>query len=190
MGFSILISFFLGIGLAASAGFRVFLPLFALSLAARFTGFDLNENWAWVGSNAALITLGIATLFEILSYYIPWVDNILDTIAVPLAGIAGTLLMALSMGDINSEILQWGLAIIAGGGTAAAIKGTAASGRLASTVTTAGTGNFIISTTETAAASVLSLTSIFLPIIGFILALVVIYYIYKAWKFLRKKQLR
>lgn len=186
MDLSIILSFFLGIGLAASAGFRVFLPLFALSLAARF-GFDLNENWAWVGSNVALITLGVATLFEILAYYIPWVDNILDTIAVPLAGIAGTLLMALSMGDVNSEILQWGLAIIAGGGTAAAIKGTAASGRLASTATTAGTGNFLISTTETAAAGVLSLTSIFLPIIGFILVLLILYFIYKGWKLIKNK---
>lgn len=141
---AIFISFCLGIGLSASAGFRVFLPLFVLSLAARF-GFDLNAEWDWVGSWTAIITLGVATFFEIVAYYIPWVDNILDSIAIPLAGVAGTLLMALSLGDVDSEVLQWGLAIIAGGGTATSIKGATASGRLASTATTGGLGNFTVS---------------------------------------------
>ena len=38
-----ILSLFLGIGLAASAGFRVFLPLFALSLASHFNLIPLNE---------------------------------------------------------------------------------------------------------------------------------------------------
>lgn len=181
---TIIIAFFLGIGLAASAGFRVFLPLFVLSLAARF-GFDLNAEWAWVGSWTAIITLGVATFVEIIAYYIPWIDNLLDTIAVPLAGVAGTMLMALSLGNVDSEVIQWGLAIIAGGGTAAAVKGSAASTRLASTATTGGAGNFVVSSTETAAAGVLSITAILFPILGFILVLVVFYYTYKGWKYFK-----
>lgn len=184
-----LIAFFLGIGLAASAGFRVFLPLFALSLAAKF-GFDLNEEWAWVGSWTAIITLGVATLVEIGAYFIPWIDNLLDSIAIPLAGIAGTMLMALSLGDASSEVIQWGLAIIAGGGTAAAVKGTAASARMASTATTGGTGNFVVSSTETAAAGILSVTAIVFPILAFVLVLVVFYYIYKGWKYINNKRKR
>ena len=184
---SLIISFCLGIGLSASAGFRVFLPLFILSIAAKF-GLDLSESWAWVGSWTAIITLGVATFVEILAYYIPWVDNILDSIAVPLAGVAGTLLMGLSLAGIDSEVFQWGLAIIAGGGTAAAIKGSTASGRLMSTATTGGAGNFLVSTTETAASSVLGIVSVFLPVLGFILVLVVFYYIYKAYKFFKKKK--
>ena len=80
-----LISVFLGVGLAASVGFRVFLPLFALSLAAYFGVWELNESWQWIGSTAALVTLGVATLVEIFGYYIPYLDNLLDSIAVPLA---------------------------------------------------------------------------------------------------------
>ena len=185
--FAVIISFCLGIGLAASAGFRIFLPLFVTSIAVHFGAdiFNLSESFAWVGSPLAMITLGIATFVEILAYYIPWIDNILDTIAVPLAGIAGTLLMALSLGDVNSEVIQWGLAIIAGGGTAAAVKGSSAGTRLASTATTGGAGNFVVSTTETAASGILGITSLFLPVIAFILVLVVFYFIYRGFKYMK-----
>ena len=76
-----IISIFLGIGLAASVGFRVFLPLFALSLAAYFGVWELNQHWVWIGSLAALIILGVATLVELLAYFIPWVDNLTWTAA-------------------------------------------------------------------------------------------------------------
>ena len=69
----ILFSVFLGIGLAAAVGFRVFLPLLVLSLAGHLDFIPLNENWLWAGSLTAVITLSIATLVEIFGYYIPWV---------------------------------------------------------------------------------------------------------------------
>lgn len=186
---TIIISFFVGIGLAASAGFRVFVPLLALSLAAKF-GFDLNEEWAWVGSWTAIITLSVATFIEIIGYYIPWVDNMLDSIALPMAGIAGTLLMGFSLGNIDSEFIQWGLAIVAGGGTATAVKGSAAGTRLASTATTGGAGNFVVSSTETFAAGILSILAVVAPIIAFILVLVVFYFIYKGWHYIKGKNKR
>ena len=124
-----IISIFLGIGLAASAGFRVFLPLFALSLASYFGVWDLNDSWTWIGSLAAVLTLGIATLAEIFAYFIPWVDNALDSIAIPLAAIAGTAVMVSTVADLD-PVITWSLAIIAGGGTATAIKGANAAGRL------------------------------------------------------------
>ena len=178
-----LMSFFLGIGLAASAGFRIFLPLFALSLGAHF-GADLihlNESWQWVGSWPAIITLGVATLVEVVAYYIPIVDNLLDTIAVPLAAIAGTLLMASTLMDMG-EVATWALAIIAGGGTAAAVSGTTAATRAGSTGTTGGTGNFVVNTGETAAASVLSLTSFIWAPLAFVLVLITLYFAYRIWK--------
>jgi len=79
-----ILSIFLGIGLAASVGFRVFVPLFALSLSAYFNVLELNSSWLWLGSLTAVITFGVATLFEIFAYYIPFLDNLLDTIAIPL----------------------------------------------------------------------------------------------------------
>ncbi|MCH3883342.1 DUF4126 domain-containing protein [Tenacibaculum aquimarinum] len=183
------ISIFLGIGLAASVGFRVFLPLFALSLAGYSGIIPLNESWLWVASIPAVITLGIAMLAEIFAYYIPWFDNLLDTIAVPLAAIAGTAVMISTVADL-SPVITWALAIIAGGGTATAIKGTTASTRLTSTATTGGIANPIIATVETGTAMVLSIFSILLPIVAIILVVLIFFGIRKLYKKLFKKSLK
>lgn len=169
-----IISICLGIGLAASAGFRVFVPLFVLSLATHFGYVPVGESFVWLGSTIAIICLGIATIVEILAYYIPYVDNLLDSIAVPLAGIAGTLVMASTLVDLD-PMLTWGLAIIAGGGTATAINSVTALTRVTSTATTGGIGNHLVSTTETATASFVSILAIFLPIVAFIVVILIIF---------------
>lgn len=176
----LIMSFFLGLGLAASAGFRVFLPLLAMSLATYFDIVPVAESWAWVGSIPAIIALGIASVIEVLAYYIPWVDNMLDTISVPLAGIAGTMLMAVALTDV-SPFVQWGLAIIAGGGAASTISATSATTRMASSVATAGVGNPIVSTVETGTSFLLSLVSIIIPFFGFLMVLMIFFFIYKAY---------
>jgi len=176
-----IISICLGVGLAASVGFRVFLPLFALSLASYFGVWELNESWQWIGSTAALVTLGVATVIEIFGYYIPYIDNLLDSIAVPLAAIAGTAVMVSTVADL-SPVITWALAIIAGGGTAAAISGTSSATRLTSTATTAGFANPVVSTVETGTAMLMSVFSIFLPVVGFILVLITLYIIFKVYK--------
>jgi hypothetical protein len=181
-----ILSIFLGIGLASAAGFRVFLPLFALSLASYFNIWELNESWQWIGGIPALITLGIAMVAEIFAYYIPFVDNILDTIATPLAAIAGTITIASTVVDV-SPMMTWVLAIIAGGGTASAMQGMTTVTRLASSVKTAGVGNPVVSTAETGAAITLSTLAIFLPVVAIIIVIllfVLVYWIYK--KFRRK----
>lgn len=185
--FDIIISIFLGIGLAAAVGFRVFLPLLMLSLAGYYGIIPINESWQWVGSLTTIIVMGIATLVEIFGYYIPWFDNLLDTIALPLATLAGTAVMVATVTDLN-PVITWALAIIAGGGTAAAIKGNTAAARLTSTATTGGIGNPVLSTVETGTSIVMAVASIFVPIIGFILVLFLFYVIFRFYKKLRKKR--
>lgn len=182
----IIMSICLGVGLAAAVGFRVFLPLLVVSISAYFDVIPLQENWQWAGSITAIITLSIATCIEIFGYYIPWVDNILDTIAVPLATIAGTAIMLATMADID-PIITWSLAIIAGGGTAAAIKGNTSAVRLTSTATTGGVANPVVATLETGTSTAMSFLSIFIAPLAFILVLVFFYLIYKFYKKLRKK---
>lgn len=176
-----IISICLGIGLSASVGFRIFLPLFALSLASYFDVWQLNESWQWIGSSAALITLGVATIIEIFAYFIPYIDNLLDTISVPLAALAGTAIMLSVVADL-SPVITWSLAIIAGGGTAASISGTSSATRLASTVTTGGLGNPIVSTIETGTSVVMSIVSIFLPILAIILVVIILSIIFRVYK--------
>lgn len=182
-----IISIFLGVGLAASVGFRVFLPLFALSFAAYLGVWELNENWQWIGSLVALITLGVATLVEIFAYFIPWVDNLLDSLAVPLAAIAGTAVMVSTVANLD-PVITWSLAIIAGGGTATAIKGANAAGRLASTATTGGLANPIVTTIETGTAAVVSTASILIPPIAAILVIIILFITFRIYRKLRPEK--
>ena len=183
-----ILSSFIGIGLAAASGFRVFLPLFAVSLASYLGWIPTNDNFQWLSGLPTLIVTGVATLVEILAYYIPVVDNFLDTVTVPLATVAGSVLFASQFIELGT-FPQWALAIIAGGGTAATIAAGFAGTRAASTATTAGIGNNVIATTETAGAGLMSVLSIFLPVIAFILALALLIFVIifgrKIWRKIR-----
>ncbi len=181
-----ILSIFLGVGLAASVGFRVFLPLFALSLASYFNFWELNESWQWIGSMAAVVTLGVATFVEVFAYFIPWVDNVLDSFAVPLAAIAGTAVMVSTIANLD-PVVTWSLAIIAGGGTATAIKSAGATGRIASTATTGGFANPIVSTVETGTAVAVTAASIFAPMIAMVLVIIILVIIFRIYRKLRPK---
>lgn len=187
--FEIIFSICLGIGLAASAGFRVFIPLLCASLAAYFGVIPLNESWQWAGSLTAVIVLGVAAIVEILAYYIPYIDNLLDTISVPLAAIAGTAVMVSVMGDMN-PVFTWTMAIIAGGGTAAAISTTTSGARAMSTSTTGGFANPIVSTAEAGFSGMLSLVSIVFAPLAVVIVFFLLIGIRKLYKriFNKKKQ--
>lgn len=165
----IIMSICLGIGLSASSGFRVFVPLFGMSLASYFGILPLSESWSWLGSMPALVILAVASIAESLSYLVPFVDNLLDSIAIPLAGVAGTVAMAGSLTEL-SPAMTWALAIVAGGGTATAIKAGSATTRAVSTATTAGVANPVIGLAETGTAVGLSALAIFAPVVAGVVA--------------------
>ncbi len=168
-----IISAFIGIGLAAATGFRVFMPMFAVSLASYLGWIPMNESFEWLAGLPTLITTGIAMVAEILAYYIPFIDHLLDTISVPLATIAGSVMFASQFADIGT-FPQWALALIAGGGTAAAISSGFAGTRAASTATTGGLGNSVVATAETAGAGIMSFLALAAPVIAFIAAVALI----------------
>lgn len=171
--FEYILGAFIGIGLAAASGFRVFLPMFAVSLASYMGWIPMSESFEWLAGLPTLITTGIATFVEILAYYIPYVDHILDTMSVPLATIAGSVLFASQFADLGT-FPQWSLALIAGGGTAAAISSGFAGTRAASTATTGGLGNSVVATTETAGAGIMSVLAMVAPILAGIAAIVLV----------------
>ena len=185
MNIETIVSICLGIGLASASGFRVFLPVFALSLASYFNVIPLNESWAWIGGLPALISFGVAMIFEIFGYYIPFIDNLLDAIATPLAAIAGFVVMSSTMVDISPTMTTI-LAIIAGSGSATAFQGLTTTTRLASSVKTAGLGNPVVSTAETGTAITLSSLAIFLPIVAVIFVVIIFGLIYWIFKKLKK----
>lgn len=189
----IILALCLGVTLSAASGFRIFLPPLALSLTAMYGDLELSSGFQWVGTPPTAIALGIATVVEILAYYIPVVDNLLDTIEIPTAIAIGTLLTAANLGDVD-PLLQWGLAAIAGGGTAGIIETFTAMTRVASTGMTGGTGNFLVATTEALSSGVLSILALtILPVaVALVIGLLVLVAIklpkfIRAWKRRRSK---
>lgn len=163
----------LGIGLSASTGFRVFIPLLVAGLASHFGFLPLGESFSWMGSMPAIVCFGVASVVEVLAYYIPFVDNLLDTIATPLSVGAGTLLMT-SVIPVESEWMKWIMGFVVGGGAAATIQSGSALTRLMSSKFTAGVGNSAVSTTEGVAATGFSIMSLIMPIVVAILLLIFI----------------
>lgn len=180
-----IISAFIGIGLAAATGFRIFMPMFAVSLASYLGWIPANVNFEWLSGLPTLMATGIAMMVEIVAYYIPFVDHLLDTASIPLATIAGSVMFASQFTDLGT-FPQWALALIAGGGTAAAISSGFAGTRAASTATTGGLGNSAVATTETAGAGLMSFLALASPFIAFILAIVLLIIVFifgrKLWR--------
>lgn len=175
-----------GIALAAACGFRIFVPLLATSLAVHFGHLSPSSGLDWVGSTPAVILLSVATAMEVAGYYIPWVDNALDSIASPAAVVAGTIAAATAFGDINPAF-KWALALIAGGGIAAGVQGSTVVARAASTATTGGAGNPIVATIELVGSVITAILAIVLPIIGLLVAIVLGVVLYRVIRRMRRK---
>ena len=158
-------SILIGIALSATCGFRVFVPLLAVNIGTRAKDADgqplieLAAGFDWLSSDIAMMIFLVAAIFEIGGYYIPWIDNLLDSVASPAAIVAGTLITASFITGMDPW-LQWLLALIAGGGVAGAVQATTVVTRASSTVTTGGLGNPIVSSVETSGAFLGSALSI------------------------------
>jgi hypothetical protein len=179
-----LLSILVGIGLSAACGFRVFVPLLVMSIASLSGHLTLSSGTQWVGTYPALLALAVATILEILGYYIPWVDHFLDLISTPAAITAGILAMGGAIHGM-SPFLRWTLAVIAGGGIAGGVQAITGMTRLASAATTGGLGNPLIATAELGGSTLLSVLAIIIPLIA---AALVFALIYLALTIIRKRK--
>jgi hypothetical protein len=168
-----LLGVIIGIGLSATCGFRIFVPLLGMGIAYKAGALNFAAGFDWIGSWPAIIAFGLAMVLEIAAYYIPWLDNILDTIATPAAVVAGTIATASMVSDV-SPFFRWTLAIIAGGGVAGLIQGSSVVLRGASTASTGGIANPVVSTGELIASILGTAISILLPYLAIILVALLI----------------
>lgn len=168
-----------GIGLSAACGFRVFVPPLILGLAAKAGMVELSSGFQWIESWWAIALFGTAMVMEVMAYYVPGVDNLLDFIEVPAAIIAGTLLtFALIPGEFSAA-LRWVLSIIAGGGAAAVVEATTVATRAGTTMTTAGCGNGILSTLEFIGSLVVSVLTVFFAPLALLLVVFLLVWLVK-----------
>ncbi len=166
-----------GIGLAAACGFRVFVPLFLVSLSLN-SGVDMplgldtairsliGDDMAWLGNPLVTTGLGVATLAEIGGFYVPWLDNLLDALATPSAIAAGTFLSGAFMPEaLGDGGLKWAAALIAGGGSSGLVQAGTVLTRGASSATTGGLGNPLVATVELVSSVLTTIFAVLMPII-------------------------
>jgi len=171
-----IISLLIGISLSATSGFRLFVPMLVISYASLTGLLELSPAFEWIGTYPALAVFAVATLLELTAYFIPYVDNLLSTAAVPVSILAGTIITASVMVDLP-PMLTWTLAIVTGGG--AALGGSTLSSLLhsGSTVTTGGTANPLLSLAETVISVILSVLAVLVPLLAFLLLALLVYFV-------------
>lgn len=186
------ISLALGISLAACCGLRIFLPFLIAAIAAKMGWFTPTGNFAWIGTNTALVCFSVASILEITGYMIPYFDHLLDTAAAPIAMIAGAIMSAslFGMGDFLNEapLAKIILGILVGGSAAGAIQGTTSLLRIGSTKLTGGLGNPFFAKIETLLALTISLISFWIPIIiAMLIISIIVLLIYVVYKKVKKR---
>ncbi|MCS7053749.1 MAG: DUF4126 domain-containing protein [Ignavibacterium sp.] len=170
------LAFFVGVGLAAAVGVRIFIPLLVVSISAFTNNLILSNYFTWMGSLPVIIILIVICVFETMAFFVPWLDNFLDAVEHPLSIITGIIITGAVIADFNPYI-KWIFALIIGGAISGTINAATGLLRLKVSAESGGKNNFIFSTIEIISAIVLSLVSIFAPIFaGFITAICLIYF--------------
>jgi len=173
---TLLLAALTGLALAACAGLRVFLPLFAAGVAARFFDWPLAPSMDWLSGDAALVSFGVASVVEIVADKVPALDHVLDGAQTFLAPEAGAMLAVSSLTDLPPSTAL-ALGIITGAPIAGGVHLLAAATRLKSSLFTLGAGNPVLSVIEDVVAGVGVLLAFVIPlvvVVGIVLAVLAI----------------
>ncbi|HYC63065.1 MAG TPA: DUF4126 domain-containing protein [Thermoanaerobaculia bacterium] len=164
---AIALAVLLGVGLSASTGLNTFLPLLMLSAAARFhiAGIELGRKFDWLSSDVAIIVLIVASIAEIIADKVPAVDHFLDSIGTFVRPLAATVATAsvLTGADVNPTVAAV-VGLMIGAPTSLGFHTLKAGTRVASTATTFGCANPILSLIEDVISFALTITAIFVPL--------------------------
>lgn len=179
----------LAFSLSAAAGLRAFLPLLAAGILSRVGVVELGEGYAFIGSAPALVCFGLATVIEVVGDKFPAVDHLLDLAGTFIRPLAGSLLAAAVMWQIDEPLWALALGVIVGAPTALAPHAAKAATRGISTATTAGLGSPVLSTLEDVAALAITALAILLPILTAILLVLAVFVAWRWWSRRRARKL-
>jgi hypothetical protein len=183
----ILLQILIGVGLAATCGFRVFVPLLVMGIAGLSGYLHLAAGFEWIGSLTAVIIFGIATVVEIAAYFIPYIDNILDSISIPASVVAGITVAASVITDVH-PLLRWTLAVIAGGGIATVTSLISNGAHGISTVASGGVANPAVSGAESILSVISAIIAIAVPVLAITLIVVLVIVAIRVLRKYRRKQ--
>ncbi len=154
-----------GLGLSGSAGLNAYLPLFVLGMVNRMGWIELHDPYTLLGSYPILGILGVLLLIEITADKIPAIDTLNDGVQTFIRPMAGSLLMAASIGAFTTKEVAFADMLLLLGGTVSAggVHTIKAFARPVVTVTTGGLGNIVISVIEDVISLLAALMVILLP---------------------------
>jgi hypothetical protein len=173
-------------GLSGAAGLNPWLPLFASALLYRLDVVDLGSPFDDLSSNGWLLALGVLMTLDFVGDKIPAIDHALHAVGAVIAPASGAILFTGQTG-IETDIPSL-VAIVLGAVTAGAIHLGRASVRPASTATTGGLGNPILSIGEDVGSGLLTAMAFLLPLIAGLLVVVLIAGLVAGWRRLRRRQ--
>lgn len=178
----------LGLGLAAAAGLRAFLPLLLLGVAARFElfGVSLNDKAEWLGSDAALVTLAIATALELAADKVPFLDHALSAVGTVTRPIAAVVAAGSVFAGVD-PVVATVAGVVIGAPTALAFHAAQSGTRVASTATTGGLLNPVVSVVEDLLAVLTAGLALALPLL--VPALLVLL-LWAIWRLVRATRAR
>lgn len=172
----------LAIGLAASTGLRAWLPLLATSLLARFDVVTLGDSFAFLSSTPAIVLFAVATVLEIAADKIPVLDHGLDVVSTVIRPIAAAVLAGAVMFQIHDPLWAMVLGLIVGAPTALVPHAVKSGVRVASTATTGGLTNPVVSVAEDTASLTMVVLAVVVPIVAAGLVLVLSFLALRWWR--------
>lgn len=174
----VLVMILMAVSLSAAAGLRAFLPLFAISLLSLSGHLTLAGGFEWLSTPEAAIVFGLSVILEIAADKVPGLDNALDAVGLVVKPLAAALLSSSLIVGVD-PLLAVVLGLIIGGSVAGTIHLGKAKLRAFSTITTAGTGNSVLSFTEDAASIIGTIFSIVLPVLSGALVIAVVWWLFR-----------
>ncbi len=160
------------IGLAGAAGLNAWLPLVAAAALQRLDLVDLAAPFDDLATNTGLAVIGALMLVDLVGDKIPAVDHALHAVGTLVAPASGAALFAGQTG-IETD-LPTIAAALAGAVLAGTVHLERATVRPASTATTAGAGNPVVSLAEDVASAALTAVAFVLPVLAALAVAVVV----------------
>jgi hypothetical protein len=177
-------------GLSASAGLNAYIPLFVVSILAKFTNLiELAEPWSALESwwtIGVLLALGVV---EIVADKVPVVDHVNDAVQTFIRPIAGAILFAASAQTITE--INPVLAMICGllvAGSVHAAKSIIA--RPIIEASTAGVGTPVISTVEDILVTIISVLAVVLPLLMLIIMIMIFWWVARLVKKIKTRRIQ
>jgi len=166
-----------GLGLAGAAGLNAYIPLLIVALTARYTDWiKLNPPFDILANEWVTVALIVLLAIEMIVDKIPAADTLNDVIQTFVRPAAGAILFAASTSALDVHPV---LAAILGLVLAFGVHAVKATARPVVTASTGGLGNAFVSVGEDVVSASISLIAIIVPlIIGFLLAVIVMWFVF------------